>query len=197
MRTDKKGNSYLSLSMSVNLKSATEQTVTPVSIFVSIPDSVTADLVALTEGRRLVVNGMMDIHKKDDNLTFFLEAKRIATEGVGEEDMLSGIIHFRGHLRTENVYEERTGKTSGKPFLRFSAYSAEKEGEGFVSTWVNFLRFPDGDGNIDSIKDECMQPKAHVEIRGTLELDVFRGKVNINSRVLEMKPYVKPEYPQA
>ena len=196
MRTDKRGNSYLAFGMSVNLKSS-DGTQTPVTVFVNVPDGQQIDMAVYTEGKRIVVNGTMDIHKKNDNLTFFLEAKHIVTDGVGEEDGISGILHFRGHLRNENVYEERTSKSSGKPFLRFSGYSAEKDGDNFVSTWVSFLRFPEGEAGIDSIKDDCLQPKAHLQIRGTLELDVYKGKININSRVLEMSKYVKPDYPQA
>lgn len=104
-------------------------------------------------------------------------------------------MSFRGHLRNDNVYEEKSSK-SGKQYLRFSAYSAEKDGDNFVSTWVNFVRFPDKDADISTIKEDWMTAKAHVSIRGTLDLDVYKGKININSRVLEMSLYIPQSMPQ-
>ena len=196
VRTDKNNNPYLAFAMSVNLTSPFDQVITPLTVFVSVPDGKQEDLSLYTEDKRLVVNGSMDIHKKEDNLTFFLVAKHIATEAVAELDSISGTLTFRGHLKNDNVYEERTTKQGGKPFLRFSAYSAEKDGENCVSTWVNFIRFPDKDASLDTIKEPWMIAKAHVNIRGTLEIDVYKGKISINSRVLEISEYVKPEYNQ-
>lgn len=196
VRTDKNNNPYLAFSMNVNLTSPIEPVATPFTVFVSVLNGKQEELSLYTEGKRLVVNGSMDIHKKDEKLTFFLAAKHIATEAVSVLDSISGTLDFRGHLRNDNVYEERTTRIGGKPFLRFSAYSAEKDGENFVSTWVNFIRFPDKDASLDTIKEPWMTAKAHVNIRGTFELDAYKGKLSINSRVLEISEYVKPEYNQ-
>lgn len=192
VRTDRNNNPYLAFAMMVNLSSATDQP-THIYIYVSVPDGKQDDLSLYTEHTRVMVNGVMDIHKKDDNLTFFLSAKHITTDNVAELDSVSGTMSFRGRLRSDNVFEEKTTKQSGKPYLRFSAYSAEKDGDKFVSTWVNFIRFPEKDASIETIKEDWMTPKANVCILGTLELDAYKGRISINSRVIEMKPYEKPQ----
>lgn len=191
VRTDKNNIPYLSFAMTVNMASSADQSIMPITVYVSVPNGQQNDLSLYVENKRISVYGTMDIHKKDDSLTFFLSAKHIITEGVSELDSFTGTMTFRGHLKTDNVYEEKTAKQNGKPYLRFSAYSAEKDGENFVSTWVNFVRFPQKDASLDSIKEEWMTAKAHVCIKGTLELEVYKGRININSRVLEMSQYVK------
>ncbi len=192
MRTDKNNIPYLSFALTVKLTSAADQSVTPITVYVSVPDGQQNGLSLYTENKRVSIHGAMDIHKKDGNLTFFLTAKYIATEGVSELDSITGTMSFRGHLKTDNVYEEKTTRQNGKPYLRFSAYSSEKDGENFVSTWVNFIRFPQKDASIDTIKEDWLTAKAHVNIRGTLELEVYNGKISINSRVLDISQYVKP-----
>lgn len=196
MRTDKNNNPYMAFAVSVKLPSVLGHTDTLVSVYVSVPEAQQSDTSLYTEGKRVAIHGEMDIHKKEDNLTFFLTAKHIATEGISTEDSITGTLSFRGHLRTENVYQERVSRLNQKPFLHFSAYSSEKDGENFVNTWVNFIRFPEKDAPLDSIKEEWMKPKAHIQVRGIMELDVYKGKISINSRVLEMSEYVKSDYQQ-
>ena len=188
IRTDKSGKPYVAFIMAVTLTDP-KTTTNDVDIFVSVPDGTQADLAMYTENTRVTISGSMDVKKKDDNLALYLTANLLTTEGVAELDSITGELSFRGHLRNEKVYEEKSDK-NGNPFLVFSAYSAEKVGENFVSTWVNFRRFPDKDAGIDTIKPAWMQPKARVSIKGDFQLESYNGKARISSRVREMEQYV-------
>lgn len=191
VRTDKQGKPYIGFVLTTNLQNSQGETRS-VDIYVNIPNGQQSELSHYIEGSRITVSGTMDVHRKDEDIVLFLEANLLSHENIGELDSISGIMSFRGHLRSEKVYEERTTK-KGNPFLFFSAYSSEKVGEEFVSTWVNFMRFPVIDAGIETIKPEWMVGKAHVEIKGTFELQVFKGKLSIGSMVKEMNLYVKPE----
>ena len=191
-RTDKNGNPYVAFAMSVRLNDP-KSTVNEVEIFVSVPNGQQAELAMYTENTRVAISGSMDVRKKDENLAFYITANLITTEGVADTDRISGELSFRGHLRNEKVYEEKSDK-NGNPFLVFSGYSAEKVGDGFVSTWINFMRFPEKDAGIETIKPAWMQPKAHVTIKGDFQLDSYNGKVRISSRVREMEQYIPQPY---
>jgi primosomal replication protein N len=191
VRTDKQGKPYIGFVLTVNLQNSQGETK-PVDIYVNVPNGQQSELSQYIEGSRIAVSGMMDVHRKDDDIVLFLEANLLSQDEVGELDSIAGTMSFRGHLRNEKVYEERTTK-KGNPFLLFSAYSSEKVGEEFVSTWVNFMRFPAKDAGIETIKPDWMTAEAHVEIKGTFELQVFKGRLSIGSMVKEMNLYVKPE----
>ena len=194
VRTDKKSNPYLSFLMAVKLKDE-KQTSKTIDVFVSHSNAQQSDIAVFAEGQRVQVTGTMDIRKKSDQLVFFLTANSITTVNVADLDSVSGTMQFRGHLKKDNIYEEKTDK-NGNSYLVFSAYSSEKVGEEFVSTWVNFMRFPEKDAGIDSIKPSWMTAKAHVSITGDLQITSYDGTLRLACRVREMNEYVKPEYPQ-
>lgn len=188
VRTDKNNRPYLSFIMSVRLPDAKAESKT-IDVFVSFPEAQQDDMFLYSEGVRVSINGDMDIRKKDEELHFYLVGKTISTENVPELDALGGTLKFRGHLKKENVYEEKTGK-KGNPFIVFSAFSSEKVGESFVCTWINFMRFPAKGETIESIKPEWMRSKAHVDISGDLQLSFFNGKLRLSCRVREMSEVV-------
>lgn len=72
VRTDKSGSAYLAFPLVVNLVNQSDQTTIPVTVYVTVPNGQQSDLALYTEGTRVAVNGTMDIHKKDDSLTFSL-----------------------------------------------------------------------------------------------------------------------------
>lgn len=192
IRNDRQGRPYIGFVLTVNLQNRQGETKA-VDIYVSIPGGQQSELQIYTEGTRVTVNGKMEVHRRNDDFVFYLEANLLDIEGVSSLDAISGTMMFRGHLRNEKVYEERMTK-KGRPYLLFSAYSSEKVGEEFVSTWVNFMRFPEVGTGIDSVRPDWMVAKAHVEIEGSFDLRVFNGKLSLASIVKKMDPYVKPEY---
>lgn len=192
IRTDKNGKPYVAFAMAITLPDA-KNTTTEVPVFVSIPNGQQEDLASYIENARVAVNGTLDVRKKEDALAFYLTANLITTEGVADLDAITGELSFRGHLRSDRIYEEKNDK-NGNPFLVFSAYSAEKVGETFISTWVNFRCFPEKDAGIESIKPDWMQPKAHVSIKGDFQLESYGGKIRISSRVKDMSKWEKEPY---
>ena len=175
--------------MAISLPDA-KNTTNEVAIFVSIPNGQQTDLATYTENTRVAISGTLDVRKKDDNLVLYLTANLLTTEGVTDLDTITGELSFIGHLRNDKVYEEKSDK-NGNPFLVFSAYSSEKVGDDFVSTWVNFRRFPEKDAGIETIKPDWMLPKAHVSIKGDFQLESYGGKIRISSRIKNMSQWEK------
>lgn len=188
VRTDRNNKPYLSFIMAVRLPDAKAEGKT-IDVFVSLPEAQQGDISLYSEGVRVSINGDMDIRNKGEELNFYLVGKTISTENVPELDALGGTLKFRGHLKKENVYEEKTGK-KGNPFIVFSAFSSEKVGENFVSTWVNFMRFPAKGATIESIRPEWMRSKAHVDISGDLQLSSYNGSLRLSCCVREMSEVV-------
>lgn len=93
-------------------------------------------------------------------------------------------MHFRG--KTGKNIEEKTDKT-GKNFLQFSAFSAEKVNDGFEYLWVRFMGF-------GREREAWLQPKVSIEVKGELEVSVYNDKLNITCMVTELSEYVKPPY---
>ena len=56
---------------------------------------------------------------------------------------------------------------SGKPYLLFPAYSSEKSGDTFVSTWVRFLYFPSKDAGSGTLQPDWMKPKGRFTATGS------------------------------
>ena len=191
-RTDKNDNPYLSFVVKVNLPDAKGKG-RELDVLVMFQGGKKSDLSLYTEKKRVTVQGTLDIRKKGEDLAFYLTANKLSTKNVSDDDGITGELHFRGRLRNDNICEEKSDR-HGNPYLLFSAYSSEKVGENFVSTWVRFRRFPEKGAGIDTIKPEWMQPKARVSIDGELQLGVYDQQVRLSCRVSDMKEYIKEEY---
>lgn len=189
IRTDKNNQPYLSFIVTMALPDAKTMS-NSVDAFVSYPKGQQSDVPLFAEGVRVAIQGTLDIRHKDGNLLFYLMAESVTTENVAELDAITGTLFFRGHLKKENVFEEKKDK-NGNPYLVFSAYSAEKVGENFVSTWVNFMRFPSKGAGIETVKPEWMRSKAHIEVNGEMQLSSYNGKVQLSCKVADMREYVK------
>lgn len=191
IRTDKNNNPYLSFIMIVNLPDA-KANGKSVDVFVSLPNAGQDETQSYVEGLRIAVNGNLDIHKKGEELNFFLTGNETVTRNVADTDSISGTISFRGYLKKENIYEQKTDK-NGHPFMVFSAYSLEKVGQEFVSTWINCMRFPEKGASIETIIPEWLHAKAHVDVNGTMQLSSYNGNVRISCRVKSMAEHINTQ----
>ena len=192
LRTDKENKPYLSFVVTVNLPDAKGKSK-DLDVLVMFPGGKKSDLSHYPEKRRVTVQGSLDIKKKGEDFAFYLTANKATVKDVPNEDGITGELHFRGRLKNENIYEEKSDR-NGNPYLLFSAYSSEKVKENFVSTWVRFLRFPEKGASIDTVKPDWMQPKLKVCIDGELQLSVYDKQIRLSCRVTDMKEYVKEEY---
>jgi len=75
----------------------------------------------------------------------------------------------------------------GNPYIVFSAFSTEKNGDSFNYTWVRFIRF-------SCEKEEYLQPKRKINAKGILDLSAFNGRINISCRVSEMSEHIPPQF---
>ncbi len=191
IRTDKNNNPYLSFIMTVVLTDA-KTTNKSIDVFVSLPNAKQDEAQSYVEGLRVAVNGNLDIRKKADDLAFYLTGNTVTIQDVADLDTISGTLTFRGYLKKENIYQQKTDK-NGHPFIVFSAYSLEKNGEEYLSTWVNFMRFPEKGAEIESIIPEWMRPKAHVDITGELQVSSYNGVVRLSSRVKDMTEHINTQ----
>ena len=191
VRTDKNNKPYLSFIVTVALPDA-KATTNTVDALVSYPKGQQSDVSLFAEGVRVAIQGVLDIRNKENKLLFYLAAESVTTDDVPDLDAISGTLSFRGHLKKEKVYEEKKDK-NGNPYLVFSAYSAEKVGESFVSTWVNFMRFPEKGAAVESVIPEWMYSKAHVDITGELQVSAYNDVVRLSCRVHDMTEYINTQ----
>lgn len=186
--TDKNGNPYLSFIMAVELLD-TKTGTKSIEVFVSLPNARQEEASSFAEGVRIAISGNMDIRKRNEELCFYITANSVETQSVSEHDAISGTMTFRGYLKKEKLYEQKTDK-NGHPFIVFSAYSIEKVGEEFISTWVNFMRFPEKGCGIETIIPDWLHTKAHVNITGELQVSAYNGIIRLSCRVKDMSEHV-------
>lgn len=149
-----------------------------------------SDLPLYDENRRIVAQGTLDIHKKGEDYNFYLSAKKLSVKDVSDEDAIVGELQFRGRLKNDDIMEEKSDK-NGNPYIVFSAFSAEKVGDKFVSTWVRFMRFPAKGAGVETIKPDWMRPKAHLTVTGDLQVYVYNNVFRFTCIVKGMEEYVK------
>lgn len=191
VRTDRNNNPYLSFVMTVVLTDAKTSSHS-IDVFVSLPNAKQDEAQVYVEGLRVAVNGNLDIRKKENNLNFYLTGNTVTTESVAELDSISGTLSFRGYLKKENIYQQKTDK-NGHPFIVFSAFSVDKNGEEFQSTLANFMRFPEKDAGVESIIPEWMHAKAHVDITGELQVSSYNGVARLSCRVKDMTEHINTQ----
>ena len=180
IRTNKEGKSFLSLGVNVVIpaKSGINKTVEiSVAKDCDQPDEVNRYPV----GSRIAVEGVLSFHKKGDNLYLNMSATEINTSDIAPNDGIIGDIEFRGTMGSK--IETKTDK-KGNPFCVFSAYSSEKNGEGYDFTWVRFMHFGQS-------QQEWMQPKAGVNAQGELQMSVYNDHLEIGCRVKEVSLWEK------
>lgn len=191
IRTDKNNKPYLNFILKVMIPDAKKKEK-EVEIFVIDENGKQSDISLYSEKRRVTVTGKCDVRKKGEELVFYLNAQDISVKDVSELDNISGDIYFKGHLKSENICDEKTDK-NGNPYITFSAYSSEKVGDNFVSTWVNFMRFPEKDAKPEDLKPFWFQPRANFTAEGTFKLESYNNNLRISSRVSNMNLFVKEQ----
>lgn len=174
------GKNFVAFGMSVEVPSTKGDAV---SVKISVAAD-SADAAALTQGRRVAVDGMLKIKGAAEKKTYFnLSAENIALDPVAESG-ISGEMEFRGVVCKD--IKTPTDK-KGNRFLRFSAYSTDKVGDEFFSVFVRFVSFNEA---IPSF----IVPKAKIEAKGELRISTFNGNLDLNCKAVELKEYVKAPF---
>lgn len=174
------GKSFVAFGLSVDVPS-TKGDAVPVHISVAAEN---ADVAALTQGRRVSIEGVLKIKGAAEKRTFFnLSADKIEIDPVAESG-IAGEMEFHGVVCKD--IKTPTDK-KGNRYLRFSAYSTDKVGEDFFSVFVRFVSFNEA---IPSF----IVPKAKIEAKGELRVSTFNGNLDLSCKAVEMKEYVKTPF---
>lgn len=174
------GKSFAAFGLSVDVPS-TKGDAVPVIISVAADN---ADVAALTQGRRVAIEGVLKIKGAAEKRTYFnLSAAKIELDPVAESG-ITGEMEFRGVVCKD--IKTPTDK-NGNRFLRFSAYSSDKVGEDFFSVFVRFVSF-------NEPIPTFIVPKAKIEARGGLRVSTFNGNLDLNCKAVELKEYVKAPF---
>ncbi len=174
------GKSFVAFGMSVEVPSTKGDAV---SVNISVAAD-SADAAALTQGRRVAVDGVLKIKGAAEKKTYFnLSAENIALDPVAESG-ISGEMEFRGVVCKD--IKTPTDK-KGNRYLRFSAYSTDKIGEEFFSVFVRFVSF-------NEAIPPFIVPKAKIEAKGELRISTFNGNLDLNCKAVELKEYVKAPF---
>ena len=183
VRTNKEGKSFVSMGVNVVIpaKSGINKTV---EISVAKDGNTTDEFSNSVIGSRIEVTGILTFHKKGEILYLNLAAIGVNTFNAGNNDFIKGDMEFRGTLG--NKIEGKNDK-KGNPYLTFSAFSTEKNGDEFAFTWIRFMKFGES-------PNEWMKPKVAIEVKGELQLGVYNNQLDIACNVSELKEYVKPPY---
>ena len=182
MRTNKDGKAFLAFGVSVAIpaKSGINKTF-EISV---AKDGGMDELNALSSGTRVEIVGVLTFRKKDETIFLNLSATGVNTFNAPAEDSVKGSLEFRGTVG--NKIEEKEDK-KGNPYLVFSAFSSEKDGEDYSYTWVRFMHFGQG-------KPEWMQGKCGIDANGELQLGVYNDRLDITCRVAELSRWEKQPY---
>ena len=181
-RTTQDGRPYVCFAVNVVIpaKTGINKTV-EVSV---IKDGTLTEVGNPPVGSRIEVAGILTLKKRGDNLYFNLSATGINPDTTATEDSITGQMEFRG--KTGKQIEEKTDK-KGKPFLSFSAFSAEKVQDGFEYIWVRFIRF-------DHEREAWLQPGTKISAKGELDVSVYNDRLNFSCKVSEISEYIPQPY---
>ena len=180
MRANKEGKQFISFGISVVVQAKTGINKT-VEISVAKDSDNQAELVSYPIGSRVEVAGVLQFHKKGDVLYLNLSASGVNSFNAGNQDAITGSIEFRGTIGKQ--VEVKTDK-KGKPYIMFSAYSSEKDGENYSYTWVRFMQF-------DTPKADWVLSKAGINAKGDLQVGAYNDRLDLTCRITELTPWEK------
>lgn len=183
VRTSKEGKSFVSMGINVVIPAKTGINKT-VEISVAKDGNSAEEFSNCGIGSRIEVTGTLTFHKKGEVLYLNLAASGVNTFNAGDKDFIKGDLEFRGSLGSK--IEGKNDK-KGNPYLTFSAFSTEKNGDEFAFTWIRFMKFGES-------PKEWMKPKAGIEAKGELQMGVYNNQLDIACNLTEMKEYEKKPY---
>lgn len=133
------------------------------------------------EGRRVNIKGVLHIRRKGGKTYFNLRADSVELANSKSSNHIEGTMEFRGKMGKKGV-EVKKDK-HGKDYKVFSGFSSDKDGENVEFTWVRFLYFNPKDG------EDFLQPNVYFEVKGDLQLGVYKEEISIDCRVSEVAPW--------
>lgn len=178
-KTSKEGEKFISFSMMVPFEGK-DGTVKEQYISVSAPGNAQS-AANYSAGRRVTVSGVLYIRKHDNST--YLNLRTDTNIEINESttpDRLVGSMEFRGKISKKGIKDFNSKK--GKPMQSFSAFSSDKNGENYEFTWVSFI-------NLSPIHEAYLAADKYVEVHGDLQLDVFKGELQLECKVNSVAPW--------
>lgn len=133
------------------------------------------------EGRKVKIQGVLTIRKKDGSTYYNLRASSAEICKSSEESSISGTLEFLGKIGSKGV-EVHVDK-KGNEFKTFSAFSLDKDGENREFTWVRFLHFHPQEN------DDFLTANAYVKVVGDLQIGVFKDAISFDCKINEVTPW--------
>ena len=167
-KTSKEGEKFISFSMVVPFEGK-DGTVKEQYISVSAPGDAQS-AANYSAGRRVTASGVLYIRKHDSStyLNLRTDSNIEFNESTTPDRLVGSKISKKG-IKDFN-------SKKGKPMQSFSAFSSDKNGENYEFTWVSFI-------NLSPIHEEYLAADKYVEVHGDLQLDVFKGELQLECKV--------------
>lgn len=119
--------------------------------------------------------------KKDDKVYYNLRASDVELVKSTESDMLSGTLEFKGKIGKRGIKDMNDKK--GDPYMVFSAFSSDRNGDKNEFTWVTFLYFkPEGD--LSFLKEQAL-----IHAMGDMQVGVYQDNISLDCRISEIEPW--------
>lgn len=180
VKSGKDGNSFLSFSVKLPVEGR-DGSKKDLELSVSV-DGDKSNTSVYSAGRRVSLTGVMTVRKKDGKVYYNFRADRASIVNSKDSDIIEGMMEFRGKIGKKGV-DVKTDK-KGDVYKAFSAFSTDKDGDKAEFTWVRFLYFSPKDG------EDFLQADSYVEVKGDLQLGVFKDEISLDCRVSEVAPWV-------
>ena len=178
VKKDKDDNSFVSFGVKVPVVGRNKEKL---NLDISVTTDGGKEIAAIyTTGRRVEIEGMMTIRKKDGKLYLNLrttnEDLKLGKSTYG--DKLEGTLMFRGKIGKNGV-DSREDKY-GHVYKTFSAFSLDKNGDKNDFTWVRFLYFDPKEG------EDFLQAGSYIEGKGELQVGVYKNELSLDCRLQEV-----------
>ena len=180
VRSNKDGKPFITfgLTMVIPSKNGINKNV---EISVAKDGQASSEISTYEVGKRAKISGTLVFHKRGNSLYWNLSCSNIDFDSVSSTDEIKGTMEFTG---TAGKDIETKNDKKGNPYVSFSGYSSEKDGENFAYTWVRFRQF-------GTTAPEWLQPKSKVQAKGEAEFSIYNDKIDMTCLIQELKPWEK------
>ena len=180
VRTNKEGKPFITFGLSIVIPSKNGINKN-VEISVAKDGQASSEISTYEVGKRAKISGTLVFHKRSNNLYWNLACSNIDFQSVSSTDEIKGTMEFTG-TAGKDIATKNDKK--GNPYVSFSAYSSEKDGENFAYTWVRFRQF-------ESSAPEWLQAKSKVQAKGEAEFSIYNDRIDMTCLIQELKPWIK------
>ena len=180
VKEDKDGNSFLSFHVKLPIEGR-DGSSKDLEMSVSV-DGDKSKASVYAAGRRVNLVGTLTVRKKGGKIYYNFRAESASIANSKDADRIEGTMEFRGKIGKKGV-DVKTDKNNDT-YKAFSAFSTDKDGDKVEFTWIRFLYFNPKDD------EDFLKADTYIEVKGDLQLGVFKDDISLDCRVSEVKPWV-------